>query len=227
MQRSARPGCLGFFAVLVALAVLPWLLANAGLAALAKLGLSPGWSMAVLVAMLLGGLINLRLYRFSAVSPALQSAPRLGWPRSPSLGWPVPREGVVAVNLGGCVVPMAVVVYQLVRLADAPSMPWLAVAGAVVLNVAVCHWTSTLVLGVGVLMRPLVPAAVAVLSAWVVAPQQAPSVAFVAGVLGPLVGADLLRLPQLHRLGAPLVAIGGAGTFDGIVVTGVVAVLLA
>ncbi len=224
-QRAVQPGCLGLAAVLLALAALPWLLANAGLAALAKLGLSPGWSTAVLVAMLLGGLINLPLYRFTAVPPVPRPPPWLGRPRR--LGWPQPPEGVVAVNLGGCVVPLAVVVYQLLRLANTPSMPWLGVWGAVALNVAVCHWSSKLVLGVGVLMRPLVPAAVAVLSAWVVAPNQAASVAFVAGVLGPLVGADLLRLPQIRRLGAPLVAIGGAGTFDGIVVSGVVAVLLA
>jgi uncharacterized membrane protein len=42
-----------------------------------------------------------------------------------------------------------------------------------------------------------------------------------------LIGADLLNLRKLQGLGAPIVSIGGAGTFDGIFVTGLMAVLLA
>jgi uncharacterized membrane protein len=42
-----------------------------------------------------------------------------------------------------------------------------------------------------------------------------------------LIGADLLNLGKLHGLGAPVLSIGGAGTFDGIFVTGMMAVLLA
>ena len=34
-------------------------------------------------------------------------------------------------------------------------------------------------------------------------------------------------LPHVRRLGAPLVSIGGAGTFDGVFLTGILAVLLA
>jgi uncharacterized membrane protein len=52
-------------------------------------------------------------------------------------------------------------------------------------------------------------------------------VAYVAGTIGTLVGADLLNLRRVQDLGAPVVSIGGAGTFDGIFVTGILAVLLA
>jgi uncharacterized membrane protein len=45
--------------------------------------------------------------------------------------------------------------------------------------------------------------------------------------VGTLVGADLLNLGRLRGVGAPVASIGGAGTFDGIFVTGIVAVLLA
>ena len=51
--------------------------------------------------------------------------------------------------------------------------------------------------------------------------------AYVSGSLGTLIGADLLNLDKLHGLGAPIASIGGAGTFDGIFVTGILAVLLA
>ncbi len=47
------------------------------------------------------------------------------------------------------------------------------------------------------------------------------------GSLGVLIGADLLNLGKLQGLGAPVASIGGAGTFDGIFVTGLIAVLLA
>lgn len=42
-----------------------------------------------------------------------------------------------------------------------------------------------------------------------------------------LIGADLLNLGAVRGLGAPVASIGGAGTFDGIFVTGILAVLLA
>jgi uncharacterized membrane protein len=41
-----------------------------------------------------------------------------------------------------------------------------------------------------------------------------------------LIGADLLRLKDIRRMGTPVTSIGGAGTFDGIFMTGIVAVLL-
>jgi uncharacterized membrane protein len=41
-----------------------------------------------------------------------------------------------------------------------------------------------------------------------------------------LIGADLMNLGKVSSLGAPVASIGGAGKFDGIFLTGVVAVLL-
>ena len=40
--------------------------------------------------------------------------------------------------------------------------------------------------------------------------------AYIGGSLGVPIGADLLNLGLLRRLGAPVASIGGAGTFDGI-----------
>jgi len=51
-------------------------------------------------------------------------------------------------------------------------------------------------------------------------------VAYVGGTLGALVGADLLNLGRIRELGAPVVSIGGAGTFDGVYLTGVFSVVL-
>jgi uncharacterized membrane protein len=57
--------------------------------------------------------------------------------------------------------------------------------------------------------------------------RQAPAVAYIAGSIGTLVGADLLNLDRVGRMGAPIASIGGAGKFDGIFLTGIAAMLLA
>jgi uncharacterized membrane protein len=73
-----------------------------------------------------------------------------------------------------------------------------------------------------VLLAPLVT----VLVAMSLEPQNAAPLAFASGVLGVLVGADLLRLRDIRNMGVPIAAIGGAGTFDGVFLTGMIAVLL-
>jgi uncharacterized membrane protein len=57
--------------------------------------------------------------------------------------------------------------------------------------------------------------------------KNAPTLSYIVGTLGTLIGADLTNLGKLQGLGAPVASIGGAGTFDGIFLTGILAVLLA
>ena len=57
--------------------------------------------------------------------------------------------------------------------------------------------------------------------------EQAAPLAYIGGSLGTLLGADLLNLGNIQGLGAPVASIGGAGTFDGIFLTGILAVLIA
>ncbi len=47
------------------------------------------------------------------------------------------------------------------------------------------------------------------------------------GGLGASIGADLLNLPKIQGLGVPVGSTGGAGAFDGIFLTGIIAVLIA
>jgi uncharacterized membrane protein len=54
----------------------------------------------------------------------------------------------------------------------------------------------------------------------------APTVAYISGTVGTLIGADILNLKKIEKLGAPIASIGGAGTFDGIFLNGILAVLL-
>jgi uncharacterized membrane protein len=77
-------------------------------------------------------------------------------------------------------------------------------------------------IAVPIFIPPIVTAIVALgLRRWNPAP-----LAYIAGSLGTLIGADLLNLNKVRDLGAPVASIGGAGKFDGIFLTGVVAVLL-
>jgi uncharacterized membrane protein len=64
-------------------------------------------------------------------------------------------------------------------------------------------------------------------AALLLAPEHATPVAFVAGTFGPLVGADLLHLHEVERMDTGIVSVDGAGTFDGILLSGIVALYLA
>jgi uncharacterized membrane protein len=57
--------------------------------------------------------------------------------------------------------------------------------------------------------------------------ENAAPLAYISGSLGTLIGADLLNLGNIRGLGAPVASIGVAGTFDGIFLIGIVAVLIA
>ncbi len=177
------------------------------------------------VGIFLGGLVNIPVKRIERRRPAARPVQLLfGLDRL--LRLPARREHIViAVNLGGCVIPCGLAAYQLVRLADQGAL--IAALIAVALNSAICYAVARPIENVGIAMPALVPGLAAALSALVIAPDQAAPVAFCAGVLGPLVGADLLHLREIQRTGTGIASIGGAGTFDGIVISGLVATLLA
>jgi uncharacterized membrane protein len=106
-----------------------------------------------------------------------------------------------------------------------PAPPIEAIGAALVS--AVVHWMAHPVPGVGIAVPVLVPPVAATAVAIILSRRYAPALAFISGTLGTLIGADLLNLDKIQGLGAPIASIGGAGTFDGIFTTGILAVLLA
>jgi len=225
-MRTAPTGCLSLLMFGLVLA-LPFLLANAVLTALTKLGLSPLSALGVALGIFVGGAVNVPVARIEqAERVEYQPTRLLGLHRL--LGRPVRRRAytVIAVNVGGCLVPTALAGYQIGRIAlQAPSTLF-ALGAALVLNVGLCYSFATPVPQQGIAMQPLIPAGAAALSGLVLAPAWAPPVAFAAGVLGPLIGADLLHLGDIADIGTGMASIGGAGTFDGVVLSGLVATLL-
>ena len=191
--------------------------------AFAKLGLSPEAGLTVLFAALAGSGINIPLYSVRAQRPPQPPPlpPEFGLWRRP----PMPFTGrtVIAVNLGGCVIPVGLSLYLL----HIHRIPGTEVLLAIALVAAVSYFTSRPVPGMGIAMPMFVAPLAAVLVALLLDRGQAAPLAYVGGTLGVLIGADLLHLPVIPRLGAPIASIGGAGTFDGIFFTGVLAALLA
>ena len=223
-----RVGCLPLILFLILLALLPLVFGQLFTTALMKLRLEPPTAILLVMGIILGSGINIPLKRIARKDALVEDPLAI-------LGltgrWPwlqrTPQETVIAVNVGGCLIPAGLALYEIAHLLfDYPqSLPWLAIAVAV--NTAVCYRLAQPVSGVGIALPGLVPAAVAAMSALWLAPEQAPQAAFVAGVLGPLIGADLLHLRDIEALETGLASIGGAGTFDGIVLSGIVAAYLA
>jgi len=81
--------------------------------------------------------------------------------------------------------------------------------------------------GVGIAIPIFTPPIAAAVTAMFISRRNAAPLAYIGGSLGTLIGADLLNLSKIQGLGAPVASIGGAGTFDGIFVAGIVAVLIA
>ena len=134
----------------------------------------------------------------------------------------VRQRTVVAINVGGALVPAGVSAYLVFH--DQLGLPALL---AVAVVAVVARVLARPVPGVGVVLPGLIPPLAAAGVALALGGAHAPAVAYVAGVLGTIVGADLLNLHRVGRMGAPLVSIGGAGTFDGVLLSGVAAVLIA
>ena len=129
---------------------------------------------------------------------------------------------IVALNVGGALIPGLISFYLLVRHRLWVRGP-LAIAGVG----AVCHFLAKPVAGIGIALPIFVPAVASALVAMLLSFRRAAPLAYIGGSLGALVGADLLNLDRVQGLSAPVVSIGGAGTFDGVFLTGILAVLLA
>jgi len=129
---------------------------------------------------------------------------------------------LIAVNMGGAVIPTIVSFYLL---QSHPEQLLYALVG-VALTAVVVHLVARKVPGLGITTPAFVPPIAAALSAFLLAPNFPSVIAYVAGTLGTLIGADLTNLRDIPSLGAPVVSIGGAGSFDGVFLSGIIAVLL-
>ncbi len=188
-----------------------------------KLGLPPGALILLLFGSLLGSGVNLPLFTMPAQAPPDQSAHPLYalgllHPRRPFRG-----RTLVAVNLGGCIIPVAFAIYLWAH----HSLGLLQGFAAIAVVSGISYMASRPIPGMGIAMPLFVAPIAAAFTGLALGADGSAPLAYVCGTLGVLVGADLLRMGDIRRMGTPLASIGGAGTFDGIYITGIVAVLLA
>ena len=190
--------------------------------ALDKLGLSTHSAMLLLACTLMGSAINLPLFSMQADEPSEEAGKMF---RGLLFGRPMPFTGrtIVAVNVGGALIPVSFSIYLILT----NQLPLTQVVAAIAIVTLCCRLFSRPIPGLGIGIPVFIAPVTAALTALLLAPENSAPMAYICGTLGVLIGADLMRLPDIRKLGAPVASIGGAGTFDGIFFTGIVAVLLA
>jgi uncharacterized membrane protein len=214
-----------FFSILVALFIgllVLMVVIGALRHAYLSLGVSPGTAMLLLLGSLIGSYFNIpvavlppeqvqsdkviEFYGMQYTVPVVENLPGT----------------VIAINVGGAVIPTIMSIYLL-----ASRGLWISGAIATAIVAIVLHWLADPVPGVGIAVPIFVPAIVTAAISLLLSRRDAAPLAYISGSMGTLIGADLTNMDKVAGLGAPVASIGGAGTFDGIFLTGILAVLLA
>jgi uncharacterized membrane protein len=187
-----------------------------------RLGVGPGAALLLLLGSLIGSYFNIPVTVLPG--PPVQSGQiveffGMRYVVPLVVSWP---GTVLAVNVGGAVLPTLMSAYLVIR-----YQLWLRAILATAAIAAVIHSMATPVPGIGIAVPVFAPVVATAILAFILSREYAPPLAYIGGSMGTLIGADLLNLDKIGGLGAPVASIGGAGTFDGIFLTGILAVLLA
>ena len=213
-----------FFLILVGVFFIVFVLVLLGVlrSAYLHLGVSSGTAMFLLLASLIGSYFNIPIAELPpehVVSDQTRDYFGMHYMIPHVENW---QGTVIAVNVGGAVIPTIMSLYLLIK-----RSLWVSGIIATAIVALVLHLLAHPVSGLGIAVPVFLPAVVTAVVALVLDRQNAAPLAYIAGSMGTLIGADLTNLSQVRGLGAPVASIGGAGTFDGIFLTGILAVLLA
>jgi uncharacterized membrane protein len=214
----------GFFSILVGILAILFLLLQLGALRYAylSLGVSSGTAMLLLIGSLLGSYFNIPVAELPAqqvMSNQVVDFFGMRYAVPVVVNWP---GTVIAVNVGGAVIPTIMSIYLLSK-----HELWTKGLIAIAIVALVLHWLANPVPGLGIAVPVFLPAVTTAVVAVLLSRDRAAPLAYIAGSMGTLIGADLTNLDKVSGLGAPVASIGGAGTFDGIFLTGILAVLLA
>jgi uncharacterized membrane protein len=208
---------------LLFLLLIPFLIFMLPAVAFAKLGLSPFAGFIFFFLCLWGSMINIPIYRkeldyyYDEDERVIEVFNRFFGIRIPPV-----HEKVIALNLGGAILPGLLSIYLFTKVNPAP------VIMATIITTTFSYFLSKPVKGVGIVIPAFIPPIIAATAALILAERgNAPAVAYISGVMGTLIGADLLRINQVKKVGLSFLSIGGAGVFDGIFIVGIISVLLA
>ena len=219
------------FLIAAAIFLIPLLFLGLIGSALAKLGFNIFWIILLIIGMIVGSFVNLPLMKVKSE----QQFVRVEHGRLMDRLYRVPEfsnETVIAANVGGCVIPVFVSIYILLSaltFADPIGLYIRCLIGTAIVAVAVFK-TSQPIAGVGIATGFLIPPLCALICAIVLSGGDsftAVAVAYISGTVGTLIGADVMNIRNLSNSGAPVASIGGAGTFDAIFLSGIIAAFLA
>jgi uncharacterized membrane protein len=187
-----------------------------------RLGVGPGAALLLLFGSLIGSYFNIPITVLPG--PPVRSGQivdffGMRYVVPVVVAWP---GTVLAVNVGGAVIPAIMSGYLMLR-----YQLWLKATLAAVAIALIIHSMATPVAGIGIAVPVFAPVVATAILAFILSRDYAAPLAYIGGSMGTLIGADLMNLDKIGGLGAPVASIGGAGTFDGIVLTGILAVLLA
>jgi uncharacterized membrane protein len=215
------------FILILLLPLLFLIYAGSIVAVFDRLGLSPAVGYSLFWLTLFGSMINIPVKQIESEEPIYQEKEVYFYGMRYVIPTVEKKKTVIAVNLGGAVIPVLISLYELIRLlAYGQFYLFTASIISVIIVAAVCHHFAKPVKGLGIAIPTFIPPLVTAVVALLLAFHSPTVVAYVGGTLGTLIGADLMNLNRIADLGAPVASIGGAGTFDGIFLTGVLAVLL-
>ncbi len=182
------------------------------------LGISPQLTLLILYSILIGSLINIPLTKKKLV--LVEESRFFGLFSKPKI-----ESQYIAINLGGGIIPVLLSFYFLF-IVKSQGFELKPIFIAIILMALVSKFFSRIVPGKGVVVSAFIPPIFSALFALILAPGFVAPCAFIAGVLGTLIGADLLNITRIKNYRGYL-SIGGAGVFDGILLTGIISALLA
>ena len=207
---------------LIFLFLIPFLIFMLPAVAFAKLGLSPVAGLFFFWLCLVGSLINIPVYRRDAEYPVEPDNVTMLFNQFFNVRIPHFQQQTISLNLGGAILPGLLSLYLISRVS------FQSVFMATVITTICSFLLSKPVKGVGIVIPAFIPPIIAAVAALIFSDKaHAPAVAYISGVMGTLIGADILRLHQIKRHGLSFLSIGGAGVFDGIFIVGIISVLLA
>ena len=223
------------FLLFISLFLLPYLIIT-GIIFGRALEVPPYLVLLIFLLSLFGSYVNIRIKEVESIQPIiyLREAYFFGvrW-RIPEIRYG-PGKMVIAINVGGALIPLFFSLYLLFFSVPAheinPLISYVKIIVAFIVVTLVVHAFAKPVKGMGIAIPSFIPPVISAVVAAILYPIYVKTnpfiIAYVAGTLGTLVGADLLNWKKIPELGAPMASIGGAGVFDGVYMTGIAAVLI-
>jgi uncharacterized membrane protein len=214
---------------IIAFAILSLFFLQAAGVAFLQLGIPLWLAILIIPGSLVGSMVNIPLYTIeSDPTPCTNETHVYNWGVSYQVFQPeCPGETQISINLGGAIIPIAVSAYLIAM----NIFGVIQFAIAVTIVALIVHRFAKIEPNVGILTPGLLPALVAVfvtIAMIALAPglYNGYAIAYVSGTLGTLIGADIMNLGKLSSLRTGKASIGGAGTWDGVFLTGILAVFL-